>query len=125
MMFIYSGVGWIYTPLHSLNLHYSCISVHPSLLYKNVPRGWDYASLEMYLDGVIVWDSRCTWTPWFSMFGDELADCDHARLEAIIVRGESYTWRIWSSEFGDALGTHDPVSLEMHFEAMLVWTWRL
>ena len=48
MMSINSGVCQIYTPHHSVHLHYTGISVHPASLLKDV-LGWcDQGCLEMH-----------------------------------------------------------------------------
>jgi len=119
MMSIYSGVCQIYTPCHSVHLHYPYISVQPpSLLGEVLVR----ACL------------RCTWrrrsselrdalgVPGSSEFGDALGGHDRANLQAVIEQVWICTWRLKSSEIRDALGGQDRASLEMHLEAMMVRT---
>jgi len=66
MMSIYSGVCRIYTPHHSVQLRYPCISVQPPSLLEDV---LDRACL------------RCTWRRRSNELRDALGGRDRASLE--------------------------------------------
>jgi len=124
MMSINSGVCQIYTPHHSVHLHYTGISVHPASLLKDV-LGWcDQGCLEMHWETDIEWTLRCTWSLGSSQFGDAFGDRDRVssemHLEARIERVWRWIWRLRSSELRGTLGLRDRVSLEMHLESEIV-----
>jgi len=81
MMSIYSGVGRIYTPRHSVHLRDPCISEHLPSLLEDVLGGHDRACLEMHMEAGIerVW--RCTWRPRSSELSDSLGVADRASLK--------------------------------------------
>jgi len=86
--------------------------------------GRDRASLEIHLQALIEWISRCSPTWWSCVIGDLLGSNACANLEAVIDRIWRYTRRPWSSEFGDALGEHDHANLKAVTERVWIWTCR-
>jgi len=105
MMSIYSGVCRIYTPRHSVHLHYPWISVQlPSLIGDVLDR----ACL------------RCTWRRRLNELRDALGGRDRVNSEdalggrdqsswemhseAVTERVWRCTWRLWSSEIAGVLG---------------------
>ena len=72
-----AAVCRIYTPRHTVNIRYPCISVQPPSL------------LEYILDPVCL---RCTWRRRLSELGDALGGHDRANLQAVIERVSRYTW---------------------------------
>jgi len=86
----------------------------------------DRANSEIHSEPVIEQVWRCTWRPWWSEFGDAVADRDwvnsEMHWEAVIERVWRCTLRPRSSELRAALRGRNRAGLEMHLEAEIDWT---
>ena len=105
IMYIYSGVCQIYTPITLSTF------ITPVSLYNF------HHSLKMYLEDVIKCIWRCTW----SLGSSELRDA-HGGRERASLEMRLETERL--SALRDALGGGDWARLEMHLGAEIEWTQR-
>jgi len=107
-----------YIPRHSVHLLYLCISVHLSLLLKDVLGCCDRACFEMHLETESEWTQRCTWRPGSSEFGDAFGHQVQVNSEMHLVAGSERVWRcIWtprSSEYRERRRSRHEANLEMH-----------